>query len=172
MGSIGALGAFAVHGLFDSVHHTVPSSAWNMAVILGTSVGAATVSGLETTKDKKFPITNLIGLAAVLGFWVNAWLITPMAKGVTAADGGLWQDASNQFALAIDRDPLLSITHQQAGMVSSILFEQSGDKNDLQDAIKHFEEAVLLDPYWALNHANLGALYSVNGQWDLARDAV
>ncbi len=169
VGSIGALAAFAVHGLFDSVHHTVPSSAWNLAIILGTSVGAATMSGSESRPNKKVSVTAAIGFAVVLGFFANAWFITPMIQGVEAADRGLWSEAADQFALAAERDPYTAITHQQAGMTSSILLEQSGEKKDLQDAINFFEEAVRLDPNWALNHANLGALYSKNGQNDLAR---
>jgi len=169
VGAIGALAAFAVHGLFDSVHHTVPSSAWNLAIILGTSIGAATWREPETGEKGKLSITSVIGFAAVLGFWVNVWLITPMVNGVEAADKGRWHEAAEQFAIAVDRDPSLAISHQQAGMARGVLFEQSGENKDLQEAIHSFEEAVRLDPNWALNHANLGALYAVNEDWNLAR---
>ena len=169
VGAIGAMAAFGVHGLFDSVHHTVPSSAWNLAIILGTATGAATYREGAAAAKEKFPLVpTVIGLAAVAGFFASAWLTSPMAAGVEAAAQGSWQAAGEHFAAAVGRDSLLAVPHQQAGMSSSMLFEQSGETVDLEQAIDSFEEAVRLDPHWALNHANLGALYAAAGEWEAA----
>jgi tetratricopeptide (TPR) repeat protein len=42
----------------------------------------------------------------------------------------------------------------------------------LQNAIQHFKQAIVIDPYWGLNHANLGVLYRAQGDLPRSRDAL
>lgn len=153
-GALAASGAFLVHGLFDSVHHTVPTSAWNLAILFGAAI--AVVIKIES-KQPVWQSIVVVGLSllSALGFFLNAWLAWPLESGVQAANRSDWQGAARQFEVAVQRDPYLAATHQQLGLAYSQLFI-SGDRSVLSKAENAFEQAVALDPYWMFNYANLG----------------
>ncbi len=159
IGALASMLAFSVHGIFDSVHHSIPTSLWMMAILVGAVLG-------ESSSQKRriiFPVGLLIGLLVTIAGWINLWMILPMHKGVQEATSGNLQEARMNLYLAIERDPQMAITYQQQGMVLSQLAEE-GIEGALDEAIGMFQKAILLDPYWPLNHANLGALLREAGR--------
>ena len=166
MGALGALAAFLVHGIADSVHHTIPTAAWVLAVVLGVGSG-----NNGEVKTRRVSISWLLGLVLVLAGVFNLWMEKPMHEGTIAGNSGDWQTARIYFQEAVARDPHLAIAYQQSGLVESRLAEV-GDAAMLQSAINHFATATVLDPYWGLNYANLGALYRANGEYANAAEAL
>lgn len=160
-GALAACGAFLVHGLFDSVHHTVPTSAWNLAVLLGAASAAAANRVERPARWQMIAIFSM-GVLSAAGFFINAWLGAPMAHGVQAAQNRQWNTAAAQFELAVQRDPSLAATHQQLGLAYAQLYLQ-GDTDALQKAELAFQQAAALDPYWLYNHANLGLVREAMG---------
>ena len=160
-GALSALAAFLFHGFVDSVHHTEPISLWSFCIIMAVAL-AAYPRPQKTTRLES--ICKVVLVAIVTCFsWANVWAFLPYQAGVEAANAGNLPLAAQQLSLAQDRDPALAITHQQLGY---ILSQQaaSGESGKLPQAIQAFEKTVQMDPYWALNQANLGALYASNKQ--------
>ncbi len=166
MGALAAWAAFLVHGLADSVHHTIPTSAWTLAIILGASVTARPLG----VSGRRVNGTLVLGLGVAALSWANLWLALPLYRGVAEANSGEWSQAAAQLAEAARRDPKLAIAHQQSGLAEAVLASQ-GEAPALDVALGAFEQTVALDPYWALNHANLGALYRQKGDLPTARQA-
>lgn len=166
MAALAALAAFLVHGFVDSVHHTIPTAAWLLAIVLGVGIGKN-----ENQRVQRVSLSVLLGLALAAGGGLKLWADQPLNAGVIAGNSGLWQEASQDFQQAVGRDPHLSSTYQQWGMSESKLAEQ-GSPAALTNAIAHFETALALDPYWGLNHANLGVLYRAQGDLTKATAAL
>ena len=166
MGAMGALAAFLVHGVVDSVHHTIPTVAWVLAVVLGAGSGNP-----EGVKTRRVSISWLLGAGLILAGVFNLWMEKPMDEGTIAGNSGYWQEAQMHFQEAVTRDPGLAIAYQQSGLVESKLFDD-GDATMLQPAIANFEAAIAIDPYWGLNYANLAVLYRVNEDYGSAAEAM
>jgi tetratricopeptide (TPR) repeat protein/O-antigen ligase len=164
--ALAALAAFLVHGLVDSVHHTIPTVAWLLAVVLGLGIGKP-----EPAKPRRVSLSLALVLGLVLAGGLNLWAEMPLHVGVIAGNSGLWTEARTSFQQAIGRDPDLAIAYQQLGMAESQLAER-GNAEELQNAIQHFKQAIVIDPYWGLNHANLGVLYRAQGDLPRSRDAL
>ena len=82
---------------------------------------------------------------------------------------GDWNGAVTQLEEAVRRDPGLSLTHQQLALALSNQAEQ-GFPEQIPQAIEEFKKAIALEPAWAANHANLGALYLAQGDLVSARE--
>ena len=158
IGGAAAFAAFCVHGLADSVHHTIPTSAWSLAILLGVVLSAPG----DHTADRKKYILPVWGLALSVLAWVNIWQATPFYQAVAAANGGRWNEAAELFTEATRRDPSLSVAYQQQGLAFSVLADEGNDLA-LEQAVQSFEKAAQIDPYWGANAANLGALYLSQG---------
>ncbi len=164
-GASAALGAFAVHGLFDSVHHTLPTALWVMLIVLGVAMGTGVAR--STSRARGWALRAL-GLVVVAAAWWFLSLALPLSAGVTFANAGEWGRAAGKLSEAAQRDPTSAISQQQLGLAEGYLAKQ-GDTQALDRSIAAFERAVAIDPYWSLNHANLGALYRARGDLAAAR---
>jgi O-antigen ligase/tetratricopeptide (TPR) repeat protein len=157
--ALAAMAAFGVHGVFDSVHHTVPTSAWVLAIL----IGSASAIGIQPAQQKnRISIPVLIAFSLALMGGVHVWQEIPLDRGVAAGDRQDWQAASEYFTHAAERKPNFSVAYQQLGLAESVL-ALNGNKVSLNTAISAFERAIELDPTWALDHANLAALYHQQG---------
>jgi putative inorganic carbon (HCO3(-)) transporter len=158
--AFGALAAFLAHGIFDSVHHTIPTSAWVLAICLGTAYGFQK----ESKNSGKTPWPEIIlGLMVLLGSILNLWQLRPYSQGVRFANVGNFEGAAHAFEDAFKRDPKNAMAYQQLGLSYSYL-----DDNWLKEAISAFEKTVEIDSYWAENHLNLGALHMAAGDYSKA----
>lgn len=160
-GGLAALAAFTVHGIVDSVHHTIPTSAWTLAIVMGAAIATP-----GAKKRHRIGGGVFLGLAITILGWLNVITLLPMEAGVKAADNANWILAVEKFSRAVRIDPELACAYQQLGLAESQL-AAAGEEDALPGAITAFERASALDPAWALNHANLGSLYRAQG--DLVR---
>jgi O-antigen ligase/tetratricopeptide (TPR) repeat protein len=165
IGALASVIAFSVHGFFDSVHHTIPTSLWILSILLGA------VMGEDSNRPGRIvmPTGLIVGLLVVLFSWVNLWMILPLNKGVQEASSGDLAAARSSLDVAIQRDPRLAIAYQQQGMVLSQLADMKS-QTALEDAIRMFEKTIALDIHWPLNHANLGALLREAGRLSEAEE--
>jgi tetratricopeptide (TPR) repeat protein len=161
IGTAAALVTFLAQSLFAAVYR-MSFASLSLCLALGAAFGKQKLQDSQ----RSFYVSSFGVVIAILA-WVNLWQVTPLAKGVQAANKGDYQAAAGFFQEAVRRDSTLVITHQQFGLAESMLSAQ-GDEDALQLAIHAFERVVQLDPYWSMNHANLGALYMDAGNLDAA----
>ncbi len=166
LAALGALAAFLVHGLADSVHHTIPTVAWVLAVVLGVGSGNSAEG-----KKRRISISWVLGAGLIAAGMFNLWTGKPLHEGTIAGNSGNWQEARNHFQEAMVRDPGLATTYQQSALVASELAED-GNAAMLQSAIMNFETAIAIDPHWGLNYANLAVLYRENKDYANAAEAI
>jgi tetratricopeptide (TPR) repeat protein len=151
----------AVHNVFDA-YHTKPAMLWPLAILAG-SVIAQTTSQIKTqSKTRPWWVLTLIVFA-----WLGVWAITPYYRAVTFANQNQWQQAYETFQQAVQRDTGNALAHQQLALSAAVLAEE-GNQNLLSVAIQELETTIQLEPSWALNHANLAALYLANNDLDQA----
>jgi len=172
VGGLAVLAAVGVHGIIDSVHHTIPTSGWLIAVVCGAAVGDAVLKNHSLQgKPTMIRLDVVLGLlVTAFGSW-NAWSAVPVSQGVEAGNAGRWQEAASAFSLAVTRDPYLSVTNQQRALAYSALALE-GEPGAISEAVHSMESAVALDPDWGLNHANLGVLYRAAGDLEKAQSSL
>ena len=147
--------AYLVHSFFDSLHME-PALIWSLAIFLGASYAEKPDEKKQQTDQKtKRPWWVLILIAFV---WFGIWTITPYYQAVELANQNQWQQAYQKFEQAVQRDPWNGLAHQQLALSAAVLAQQ-GDPSKLDVAIKALETTIQHEPSWALNHANLSALY-------------
>ena len=149
------LAAFMMHSIFESLHME-PAVLWSLAILLALAVKPS----VEFSGHKHRPWWILI---PVLSAWLGVWGITPYFRGVQAANSNQWQLARTFFLEACKRDPYSALAHQQLALTDAILADDQYPEY-LPEAIEHLKKTIEYEPSWALNHANLAALYYKNGQ--------
>ena len=151
MGVLAAVAASAVHSLFDCFH-TETIGLWSLCIVMGAALGR------PGSKPRLGRLQNAWALLVVVGLWAELWMAAPLHNGVRLANSGRWDDAAEVFNQAVERDPASVIAYQQRALGSSVLAERN-QPGALQQAVADLEQVVQREPGWALNHANLGALY-------------
>ena len=151
----------AVHNIFDA-YHTKPAMLWPLAILAGAAIAQPSPHIKTQSTNRPWWVLTLIGFA-----WLGVWTITPYYQAVDLANQNQWQQAYDTFQLAVKRDPGNALAHQQLGLSAAVL-AQEGDQNMLAVAIQELESTIQYEPSWALNHANLAALYLVNNDLDNA----
>jgi tetratricopeptide (TPR) repeat protein len=145
-----------------------PAIIWSLAILLGISLAQGKIETPASTRLGK--AANFWVVAPIAAAWLGIWLVWPFHQGVNLANQNQWQVAQEMFAVATQRDPGSSIVHQQLAIVDSVLAYQ-GDQSALQTAIDELQLAITHEPSWALNHANLAALYATQGDLEKAQIA-
>lgn len=184
MGAAAALAAVAVHSLFDGFH-TEPVGLWVLVTALGAALGrfqserdeakqrdAAKLRGaVEQRGAFGLRIANIWSLPLAGLLWMEIWTAAPLHQGTALANETRWQEAAAAFDQAVARDPASVIAHQQRGLAYAVLAGQ-GQPGALEQAAAEFETVTRLEPAWAMNHANLGALYYSQERLPEARAAL
>jgi tetratricopeptide (TPR) repeat protein/O-antigen ligase len=78
--------------------------------------------------------------------------------GVALANGGRYREAAPFLDRTAERDPLLASNWFQAGYVHATLGLQEGDASHLQQAVADYRAGLELEPDFAVNWVQLGAL--------------
>jgi hypothetical protein len=150
-GALAAVAASGVHSLFDCFH-TETIGLWALCIVLGASLG-------RPGSNPRFGrLQNGWALLVVLGVWAEVWFTAPLFAGTELANYGRWQESAATLTQAVQRDPASVIAWQQRALANSVLADRS-EPGTLDQAVRDLEMVVRLEPGWALNHANLGALY-------------
>ncbi len=151
-GVLAGLIALVIHSVFDGFE-TEPLGLWVLAIAAGAALGLPAVGKRHILLRR--PYWVLLILAAV---WLDLWAVSPLFQGVAQADSGHWQSAAQTFQLSAQRDPGSVIAYQQLGLSESVLANH-GDQAALDRAISSLKKTIQMEPTWAMNYANLGALY-------------
>lgn len=157
-GAAAALLAFGVHSFFDCFH-TEPVGLWALVIALAAALSQLQTESSVVGSTWRRPYWVLLIIAAA---WVDLWLVTPLYNGVQLANTNQWRVAAAVFEQSVQRDPSSTIAYQQLGLADSVLAAQDQGK-ELQQAIAALEKTIQLEPSWAINYANLGALYDAQG---------
>jgi len=157
-----SLAALGIHSFVDCFH-TEPIALWLFVMILGMALGGTQ----PLTPARRRPWWVLL---VVLALWGDLWLTWPYRQGVEAANRNDWPQAARLFEQAAARDPWAVMPHQQLALANSVLASQ-GDPSHLPTAINALEQVRSMEPAWPVNAANLGALYTSQGNPSLAQSA-
>ena len=159
LGMTGATSAYLVHGVFDGLYR-MPFVSISLVLMLG-----AILKPVDTLKRiGVIGRTGVCGLVLLVGFYVP-WVFQPYNIGVQSFNEGDYAGSIEMFEKAVRRAPDFSAAHQFMGLAYSYL---QGEEN-LLAAIRQYQAAISTDPNWALNHANLAALFLESGDDDAAR---
>lgn len=111
-----------------------------------------------------YRVSILFLIIFVIGFsWLNYWRTEPISRTVNASNQNEIAPAKDAIETALARNPKGVI----ANLYSAMLFSDT-DQNIISIALPAMQTAVETDPYWGLNHANLAALYSSQGDYTQA----
>ena len=163
-GAVFAITAFLIHNIFDGLY-LMSFAGFNLCILLG----AALAGKIKSSTDNVNFLPLGLGLAVVLLAWLNFWMTQPYNQAIQMAENGHYDESADLFRTAIQRDGRLAVAHQQLGLVESFRAFQ-GDSDALDLAIRTFEQAIALEPYYSVDHANLGALYKTQGDLERARE--
>jgi tetratricopeptide (TPR) repeat protein len=100
----------------------------------------------------------------------------PHIDGVRASNHGAWKQASQQIALAANRDPALAFYWFQSafaqGMAALNGEAQGRDATSLEQAIERYQHGLAIEPSFGTNWANLGVLSWVHENREQAIQAL
>lgn len=162
-GVLAAITALVFQSIFDGFF-TAPLGIWLLAIAAGASLGN------PSTGRRPFLFRRPYWVLLILaGVWLDLWAINPLYQGVIQADSGQWSTAAQTFQESIQRDPGSVIAYQQLGLSESVL-AQNGDKAALDRAVSALLTTIKMEPTWAMNYVNLGALYLKQGDLQSAQD--
>jgi tetratricopeptide (TPR) repeat protein len=153
-----------VHSLVD--HFVMfPAVGGTVTILLAVLLGQLP----ERSKKRFFhPIWLLVpGVMALLLGIYSLRAEAANRGGLQAASAEDWEVAAEEFSLAVDQDPGVTIYKLHAGFAYGML-AAGANEDVLQQAIAYYEEGISIDPSYGLNYANLGALYWQVGDKELA----
>ena len=159
LGVFGGLSAFLIHGLFDSVHHTVPVSLWILCIILAIPLG---YQSMQNTKTSYVPY----GIGILL-FPAMAWYLysgSVYEKGINLAINGNLDAAISQMQAAEKFDPGLPLIPQQTAMMFAQKASETGQMLDLENAKEFFIKSIEMEDSWAASDLNVAAISNQLGE--------
>jgi O-antigen ligase/tetratricopeptide (TPR) repeat protein len=164
--SLCSLASFLGHSIFDGVY-LMPFAAVSLMLLLGLSLNP---------DGRHYPATKIpIGLKLIFSMMVIigaiflSWNRANLNKAIDAYQDGDLITSYQRIEKSAQFDSLNPIAHIYQGLLASQL---SIGVNDLyfSKAIHAIEKALVLDPNWAVSHANLGALYLKKGEIEKAKE--
>lgn len=169
VGVSAALVASLVHSIFDCLIAGKTTGFWVLLIALGSALAEAPSVRAPDAPTPRAPFRPYWALLAPIGLWLTLYPLAPMTAGADAAARADWPAAVEAFSEAAARDPYSSAVHAQLALAVSMR-AQPGDPYPLMRAVAEMNTATALDPDWALNHANLGALLAARGMLSEARE--
>lgn len=160
-GIFAAFAGFSVHSLADN-HLRFPAVAIPALVLLSLALT------LHPPPSTLSPLWLILPGLALSGF--TAYSLRAQWYGELAIDAALaddWTLAAQRFDEAARRDPALAHYWLQGGFAYGML-AANGETDALEAAIERTRRGLALEPRYALNHANLAALYWQAGRREAA----
>jgi len=159
-GIVGGLSTLAVHCLFDTPTE-VPVN-----VLMFSVLAAILATRLPCPAQQRragwwrLALTVLLLALLAVGVWSQA-AYQPFLEGISLANAGNWRAAAPLLETALARDPGHVFYQLASGYAQGVLAVE--DSAALPVAIRRYEQAITREPGYALNYANLAALYWQRG---------
>ena len=174
-GSTASLIGIAVHSLFDTPQ-TMPTIDLVIAIVIGVTLIRSSntsphprrlITGPWSLITDYRSLITILFIGVMVGWAGSLWSYAPFDQGVLAANLGQWNEATPWLDLAAQRNPRLAFYQFQAGYAHGVR-AGAPDPAELEAALAYYRAGVVKEPDWALNLANLAALYEQAGQRDRA----
>jgi len=154
---------FGVHSLFDHFL-SYASIGIILAVLLAQLFALSRRDETERTARTSFHPAWLLGIGIIVVLF-SAFSLRAQAhnqRGVSLAEDGEWLAAAQAFDRAAEDDPTVALYWLNAAYAyGRAAYDGEGDLLEL--AIARYEQGIALEPDYALNYADLGALYRQAG---------
>lgn len=166
LGTIAALTTCAVHSQFDCIAR-LPY----MVVVLAFLVAVLVKDHVPDKGDAGSPLAGTWLFLVGWGLLVFAaiWSLKASyiySKGVSAANSGDWSRAAGLLDQAVERDSQLAYYQLQAAYAHGVIAGKNSD--ELGEAIGRYQTGIEKSPNYAVNAANLSALFWEAGRVDQA----
>jgi hypothetical protein len=163
LGVSAAIFAFAIHSFFDGLYLMI-FAGFTFLIYLAYLFSHHLRTDSTPIPDLSKKVFSLMFIIPVIGYsWFNYWQNEPLKDAVSLYKEESLPAAQQKILNAKDRNPAYTINQIYTGL----MFADS-PQHITQYALPAFQEAVSIDPYWALNHANLAALYRETGNFSTA----
>lgn len=153
---------FVVHSFFASSYLS-----YFVSIPLGIVIGAVLANDSRTIKYL-IPVREILVGVVLISTWGLYFMNQPYLQAINGADENTWKDTSISLDIAVSRFPNSPLFNREAGYAHAYTAAQ-GDSEALLIAIERFRTAASLDPYYAPNYLNLGALQLAAGELHAAR---
>ncbi|MBI3762704.1 MAG: hypothetical protein HY260_12715, partial [Chloroflexi bacterium] len=131
-------------------------------------VGRITLPTRRRPRLRRRAVHAILLVPSLASLLFTAYSFRAQSIGEMAIDSALdgnWKASAGQFDLAAQADPQFAFYWLESGYAYGVL-AANGDAASLDAAIGRTERGLALEPDYALNHANLGALYWQAGRRD------
>ncbi|MAT43206.1 MAG: hypothetical protein CL609_12760 [Anaerolineaceae bacterium] len=163
LGVSAAIFAFAIHSFFDGLYLMI-FAGFTFLIYLAYLFSHHLHTESPSIPNLSKKMFSLIFIIPVIGYsWLNYWQNEPLKDAVSLYKEESLPAAQQKILIAKDRNPAYTVNQIYTGLMFS-----DTSHHITQIALPAFEAAVALDPYWALNHANLAALYRETGNFSNA----
>jgi len=159
-GVAGGLVAAMVHSLFDTPTE-VPVNALVIAVLTAILTSPWPQGKQRCAAWYRLAPTVLLLSLLAAGAW-SQFAYRPYLRGTASGNAGDWEGAASYLGTAVARDPGHALYSLAAGYAYGVLADR-GDADALPVAIRCYEAAIVREPGYGLNYANLAALYWQQG---------
>lgn len=170
--AIAGLAATLVHSLFETPQ-AVPGFTLLIVLILALIESLAPLPPRRLWVERgSRSLLALAWPALLIALVVGLREYALYARGIALANAGHYAEAAPLLDRVAARDPLLAANWFGAGYVHAKIALEKDDAAHLQEAIANYRAGIALEPYFAVNWANLGVLLWRAGDQDGAREAL
>lgn len=167
-GMFAALLGFALHNMVDTL--TITAGLTLLSVMIVYCIVEPARSRLDSPSQGN-RLTAIIALVILLVYGIAFVAIIDRAQQHFENSVNLVGDPLQEAEVALSIDPSLHLYNLQiADVLGQEAFANPTDEN-LTKAVASYENAVALEPTWDTGWLNLGALYELQGNLDVAIEA-
>jgi O-antigen ligase/tetratricopeptide (TPR) repeat protein len=160
---IASFAAWSIHGVLDDL--TASHALMDSLIILLAWFFSSNTTSIERWKSGSFNIIwlPLVFLVALFGW--TAWSSLPMRNATTAANDGNYVDAMKYAKTSQDRDSKNIYYESALALFSAASWNQTGNINDLEQAIDQFHKVTSRDTFPNQFAADLAVLEAQAGDF-------
>jgi tetratricopeptide (TPR) repeat protein/O-antigen ligase len=166
-GLVGSLAGCGMHSLFDTPQ-AVPSISLTLILLLALLEGPAGSGAAGRARGRWWRAGLALLWLGLLGggVWMQS-AYRPFLEGAALANSGDYEAAATLLDEAAERDAGHALYYLQAGYAYGRLAATADGAQHaaaLETAVRYLEQGIAHEPAYALNHANLAALYWSHGE--------